>query len=36
MPMQVERPESLVSGVTADADFIGDAALATALGKRLG
>ncbi|HTW23619.1 MAG TPA: hypothetical protein VMD78_08470 [Candidatus Baltobacteraceae bacterium] len=34
--LQVERPESLVSGVTADADFIGDAALATALGKRLG
>jgi hypothetical protein len=33
--LQVERPESLVSGVTADADFIGDAALATALGKRL-
>lgn len=32
----VERPESLVSGVTADADFIGDAALATTLGKRLG
>jgi hypothetical protein len=34
--LQVERPESLVSGVTADADFIGDAALATTLGKRLG
>lgn len=34
--LQVERPESLISGVTADADFIGDAALATALGKRLG
>lgn len=34
--LQVERPESLISGVTADADFIGDAALATTLGKRLG
>lgn len=34
--LRVERPESLVSGVTADADFIGDAALATILGKRLG
>lgn len=34
--LQVEPPESLVSGVTADADFIGDAALATTLGKRLG
>lgn len=34
--LQVERPRTLVSGVTADADFIGDAALATALGKRLG
>jgi hypothetical protein len=34
--LQVELPESLVSGVTADADFIGDAALATTLGKRLG
>lgn len=34
--LRVERPESLVSGVTADADFIGDAALATTLGKRLG
>ena len=34
--LQVERPESLVSGVTADADFIGDAALASTLGKRLG
>ncbi len=33
---QVERPENLVSGVTADADFIGDAALASTLGKRLG
>lgn len=34
--LRVERPESLVSGVTADADFIGDAALAATLGKRLG
>lgn len=34
--LQVERPQSLISGVTADADFIGDAALATRLGKRLG
>jgi hypothetical protein len=34
--LQVERPESLVSGVTADADFIGDSELATTLGKRLG
>ena len=34
--LQVERPESLLSGVTADADFIGDAALAIMLGKRLG
>ncbi len=34
--LQVERPENLVSGVTADADFIGDAALASTLGKRLG
>ena len=34
--LQVKRPESLVSGVTADADFIGDAALAIILGKRLG
>jgi hypothetical protein len=34
--LEVARPASLVSGVTADADFIGDAALASALGKRLG
>ena len=34
--LQVERPESLISGVTADADFIGDAALAATLGRRLG
>ena len=33
--LQVERPESLLSGVTADADSIGAAALATTLGKRL-
>jgi hypothetical protein len=34
--LQVERPSNLVSGVTADADFIGDSVLATELGKRLG
>lgn len=34
--LQVKRPASLVSGVTADADFIGDAVLAKNLGKRLG
>jgi hypothetical protein len=34
--LQVERPENLVSGVTADADFIGDSVLATDLAKRLG
>jgi hypothetical protein len=34
--LQVERPANLVSGVTADADFIGDAALARNLGKLLG
>jgi len=34
--LHVERPDVLVSGVTADADFIGDAALASTLGKRLG
>jgi hypothetical protein len=34
--LQVERPETLASGVTADADFIGDAVLATTLGRRLG
>lgn len=33
---QVQRPANLGSGVTADADFIGDAALAKKLGKRLG
>lgn len=34
--LQVKRPDTLLSGVTADADFIGDAALAKDLGKRLG
>lgn len=34
--LQVERPASLKSGVTADADFIGDSALAKDLAKRLG
>jgi hypothetical protein len=34
--LQVERPADLVSGVTADADFIGDSLLAKDLGKRLG
>lgn len=34
--LQVERPANLASGVTADADFIGDSALAKDLGKRLG
>src|SRR5580698_264991 len=34
--LQVERPAALVSGVTADADFIGDSALAKDLGKHLG
>ena len=34
--LQVKRPANLVSGVTADADFIGDAALAKSVGKRLG
>jgi hypothetical protein len=34
--LQVERPINLVSGVTADADFIGDSLLAKSLGKRLG
>jgi hypothetical protein len=32
----VERPLNLVSGVTADADFIGDSVLAKDLAKRLG
>jgi hypothetical protein len=34
--LQVERPRSLMSGVTADADFIGDSVLARDLGRRLG
>jgi hypothetical protein len=34
--LQVERPANLSSGVTADADFIGDSLLAKNLGKRLG
>jgi hypothetical protein len=34
--LQVERPPALVSGVTADADFIGDSVLADELGKHLG
>lgn len=34
--LQVKRPGNLVSGVTADADFIGDSLLAKTLGKRLG
>jgi hypothetical protein len=33
---QVERPTTLVSGVTSDADFIGDSALAKDLGRHLG
>ena len=34
--LQVERPAGLASGVTADADFIGDSVLARTLGRRLG
>jgi hypothetical protein len=34
--LQVNRPADLVSGVTADADFIGDAALARDVAKMLG
>ncbi len=34
--LQVERPANLVSGVTADADFIGDSVLAQDLATRLG
>jgi hypothetical protein len=34
--LQVERPLDLVSGVTADADFIGDSVLAKELAMRLG
>jgi len=33
---EIERPANLVSGVTADADFIGDSVLARDLAKRLG
>src|ERR1700723_3360577 len=35
-PLRVERPASLVSGVTADADFIGNSALAKDLARHLG
>ncbi len=34
--LKVELPENLVSGVTADADFIGDSVLAKDLARRLG
>jgi hypothetical protein len=34
--LQVNRPPDLVSGVTADADFIGDSALARDVAKKLG
>jgi hypothetical protein len=34
--LDVKRPASLAGAVTADADFIGDSALAQRLGKRLG
>jgi hypothetical protein len=34
--LQVERPVNLISGVTADADFIGDSSLAKDLARRLG
>ena len=34
--LQVERPVDLISGVTADADFIGDSKLAKDLARRLG
>jgi hypothetical protein len=34
--LQVERPVNLISGVTADVDFIGDSTLAKDLAKRLG
>jgi hypothetical protein len=34
--LQVERPMNLISGVTADADFIGDSALAKDLARSLG
>src|ERR1700721_4219544 len=35
-PLRVERPANLVSGVTADADFIGSSALAQDLARHLG
>jgi hypothetical protein len=34
--LQVERPVNLISGVTSDADFIGDSVLAKDLARRLG
>src|SRR6202158_4976565 len=34
--LRVERPANLASGVTADADFIGDSVLAKDLARRLG
>lgn len=34
--LQVKRPANLVAAITADADFIGESALAKDLGKRLG
>src|SRR6204780_3675161 len=34
--LRVERPVNLISGVTADADFIGDSGLAKDLARRLG
>ena len=34
--LQVERPANLISGVTSDADFIGDSVLAKDLARRLG
>jgi hypothetical protein len=34
--LKVKRPNNLASGVTADADFIGDASLAKTLGENLG
>jgi hypothetical protein len=34
--LQVTRPDDLTSGITGDADFIGDSGLAKELGKRLG
>ena len=34
--LQVERPANLISGVTSDADFIGDSVLAKDLARRMG